>query len=446
MRTPQSPPDYLKYIQALIADQYAAVRDATPALPDGRYLSWDELRYRTPPEGLTPPEWWSTIKWARRQASTPVPEMRALYPLPFSFVLLPAIQGTLFHLDRTNVARDLLMALGNQDLVGEYRVNQLLEEAISSSIIEGARPTTRDVARQMVREGRAPASRDERMIFNNWRAMQRILELHEENRAMTLDDLLELHRILGADALDVPDAEGQLRGPEHEVVVEDQEHNVWHVPPHATGIGERLQALLAFANKAAEKDEQQPFIHPIIRAILVHFWIGYEHPFRDGNGRIARALFYWCMLQSGCEMAQFLSISGPIDRSPAAYYLAFAHTEIEEGDLTYFIIHQLNVIEESLADLTAHIQERVARTRKLARSIAEFDDLNHRQRALLQHAIRHPLESYTIGAHAASHRVHYQTARNDLINLVDRGYLMSWRTGEGKRFRPTKKLTSEGSA
>jgi Fic family protein len=108
-----------------------------------------------------------------------------------------------------------------------------------------------------------------------------------------------------------------------------------------------------------------------------------------------------------------------------AYYLAFAHTEIEEGDLTYFIIHQLNVIKESLADLTAHIQARVARTRQLARSIAEFDDLNHRQRALLQHAIRHPLESYTIDAHAASHRVHYQTARNDLINLVERGYLVS---------------------
>jgi hypothetical protein len=37
--------------------------------------------------------------------------------------------------------------------------------------------------------------------------------------------------------------------------------------------------------------------------------------------------------------------------------------------------------------------------------------------------------------------VHYQTARTDLIDLVARGYLETWRTGEGKRFKPTKQLT-----
>jgi Fic family protein len=168
--------------------------------------------------------------------------------------------------------------------------------------------------------------------------------------------------------------------------------------------------------------------------------IGYEHPFRDGNGRIARALFYWCMLRNGYEMAEFLSISGPIDRSPKAYYMAFAHTEVDEGDLTYFLLHQLKVIREALQDLTTRLEHRAKHMRRLARTVAEFDDLNHRQRALLQHAIRHPLESYTIESHATSHRVHYQTARTDLVDLVARGYLESWRTGEGKRFKPTKKL------
>jgi Fic family protein len=259
---------------------------------------------------------------------------------------------------------------------------------------------------------------------------------------MTLDDLLELHRILGEGALDVPDAEGQLRTPEHDVVVSDIEGPIWHSPPAAEGLTDRLHALLAFANETTR--DHDAFVHPIVRAILVHFWLGFEHPFRDGNGRIARALFYWCMLRHGYEMAEFLSISGPIDRSPRAYYLAFAHTELDAGDLTYFILHQLHALREALEDLTQHLQRRAEHMRELAKTVAEFDELNHRQRALLQHAIRHPLESYTIESHATSHRVHYQTARNDLINLVDRGYLSSARVGEGKRFRPTKKLT--GSA
>jgi Fic family protein len=50
---------------------------------------------------------------------------------------------------------------------------------------------------------------------------------------------------------------------------------------------------------------------------------------------MARALFYYCLLRHGYEVAELLSLSGPIDRSPTAYYLAFAHVERDTGDLTY---------------------------------------------------------------------------------------------------------------
>jgi Fic family protein len=368
--------------------------------------------------------------------------MRNLYGVPFGFVPTAAVQGTLYRLDRTNVAKDIVAALGNKEIVGEYRVSQLIEEAISSSMIEGARPTTRDVAREMVLARRSPESRDERMIYNNWLAMQRIVRLVDEQRAITRDDLPELHRILGDGALEIDGAEGVFRGPEHRVEVADVEGNVWHVPPSAVGLPQRIDALLAFANAIADAPAHTPFIHPIVRAFIVHFWIGYEHPFRDGNGRIARALFYWCMLRSGYEMAQFLAISGPIDRSPSDYYLAFAHTEVEAGDLTYFILHQLRVIEEVLAELTTHIRERVERTRTLAQTMDGFAGLNRREMALLQHAVRHPRASYSIEGHGTSHGVHYQTARLDLLHLEKLGYLESRRTAAGKLFFPTLKLLS----
>ncbi|WP_366511954.1 Fic family protein [Maribacter sp.] len=41
------------------------------------------------------------------------------------------------------------------------------------------------------------------------------------------------------------------------------------------------------------------FIHPIVKASILHFLIGYIHPFVDGNGRTARAIFYWYLLKNG---------------------------------------------------------------------------------------------------------------------------------------------------
>jgi Fic family protein len=290
----------------------------------------------------------------------------------------------------------------------------------------------------MLRERRPPASLDERMIVNNLRAMERLRDLHATGTTLELAHLLELHSILGDSALDVDGAAGTLRGPEHDVTVSDLEGNVWHIPPDAHGIEQRVAALLRFAN--GEGDEQNNFIHPIVRAIVTHFWLGYEHPFRDGNGRMARALYYWCMLRHGYEVAEFLSISGPIDRSPSAYYLAFAYTESDAGDLTYFVLHQLEVMQAAMSDLVEHLTKRAEHLRTLSALVASFDALNHRQRSLLEHAIRHPAEGHSIDGHAVSHGVHYMTARSDLADLEQRGLLQSRRLQKIKRYYASPSL------
>jgi Fic family protein len=441
MRFPALPPHVP--LGPLLSREPDRVLEAPPTLPDGRYLSWDELRHRRAPEGLTLPEWWAVTRFARRRMSRPVQIMRDCYGLPFAYSDLACIQRRLHAFDRVNVGDKILSALGNPDARTEYQVRQLIEEAISSSEIEGAQPTTRELARQMLREDRPPASRDERMIANNLRAMERLQELHRRGGPLTLADFLELHHILGEDALDVEGAAGVLRGPEHHVRVSDHEGTVWHSPPDAHGIETRVEALLRFAN--GEPEGTSTFIHPIIRAIVAHFWLGYEHPFRDGNGRMARALYYWSMLRHGYEVAEFLSISGPIDRSPKAYYLAFAHSETDAGDLTYFVDHQLHVMEVALAELLAHLTERAARLRELTALIASFDTLNHRQRSVLEHAIRHPDEGQTYDGHARSHRVHYLTARQDLMQLEAEGLLVSRRVARTKRYYPTPALVAATS-
>lgn len=437
MKLPRKPPN----IQPRLSDLFAKRPDllhAAPTLPDGRYLHWDQLRHRPVPEGLTAEEWWAAMRFARSRQAHPVQAMVNCYHEPFSIVDLPSVQRSLHELDRTNVGQTILSALGNPGAQVEYQVRQLIEEAISSSEIEGARPTTRELARHMLREGRPPASRDERMIVNNWRAMDRLRELHRERAELDIAHLLELHAILGDGALDVDGAAGKLRTPTQNVTVSDLEGNIWHRPPDAHGIEARVKAVLQFANGGP--GDPNEFIHPIVRAIVAHFWLGYEHPFRDGNGRMARALFYFCLLRHGYEVAEFLSISGPIDRSPKSYYLAFAHAESDDGDLTYFVRHQLDVMQTALSDLLAHLQRRAERLRRLSARVAAFDALNHRQRSLLEHAIHHPAEGQTFEGHARSHRIHYMTARSDLTDLEERGFLVSRRVQKVKRYYPAPSL------
>lgn len=432
MRFPAVPPPFSPALLAAGADAIART-DAhfRPDLPDGRYLHWDQLRRRQPPDGLTDVQWWAAQKLARSAAVTAVPGFTSSHGRPFWFCGgLDALSRATHELDRRDVSREVLACMGDDAAREDYRYDQLVEEAISSSLIEGATISTRAQAKAMVREERPPASRSERMIYNNYLAMERILGIAD--RALTVDDLLEIHAILGDDALDVPDAAGRLRTVTDAVEVADpMTGEVWHVPPPAGELPERLRALLAFAN---DDGDGQPFIHPLLRAMILHFWLAYLHPFVDGNGRMARALFYWRMLRAKYELAQFLSISGPIDRSKRQYSLAFAYTETDDGDLTYFLLNQVAVLRAATDELLGHLRERTDRLRAMQTMVKETALLNHRQRAALSYLVRHAGDAIEVGGHRTQHGVSYLTARKDLQDLEAAGFLNRVRVGRSDRY------------
>jgi Fic family protein len=409
----------------------------SPVLPDGRYLHWDDLRSRPSPAGLTKEQWWAAQKWARLGARVLVPGFADQQRRPFWFCRLDAIDRATHQLDRRDAVREMIDAIGDDSVRTQYRVDQLIEEAINSSLIEGAMLTTRAQAKAMVRDGRAPASKGERMVANNYRAMNRLLEL--SSTSLNSDDLLEIHAILGADALDAPSAEGRFRLESDNVRIEDSvTGDTWFTPPPATELKERLEALLAFAN--GDHEEDGPFLHPLLRAIVLHFWVAYLHPFVDGNGRMARALFYWQMLRSGYDFAQYLSISGPIDRSKRAYYRSFVYTETDEGDLTYFLLNQLAVLSRATNELLNHLRERSQRLQEISRALSASDTLNHRQQAVLSHLIRYPHPGVTVTGHAKSHGVSYLTARKDLQDMVAAELLRRRRIGKTDHYLPTEQL------
>ncbi|HET6333885.1 MAG TPA: Fic family protein [Polyangiales bacterium] len=405
-------------------------------LPDGRYLHWDEFRRRPPPGGLTSEQWWGAQKLGRFGARVEIPSFVDVRGKPFWYCRLDAIDRATHTLDRRDAVREMIEAVGDMSVRTQYRVDQWIEEAISSSLIEGAKLTTRAEARDMVRSGRTPTTHGERMVANNYAAMNRLLELTDQ--PLQFDDLLEIHSILGAGALDAPNAEGRLRTAADDVRVEDTvTGETWFVPPAADELRSRLDALLAFANQSLDA---QPFVHPLLRAIILHFWLAYLHPFIDGNGRMARALFYRQMLRSGYDFAQYLSISGPIDRSKRAYYRSFVYTETDEGDLTYFLLNQLQVLSAATTELVEHLRERSQRLLAVANALPSSDALNHRQRSVLSDLVRQRLPDATVSGHASSHGVTYLTARKDLQDMVASKLLKRVRIGKTDHYRPTDRV------
>jgi Fic family protein len=175
----------------------------------------------------------------------------------------------------------------------------------------------------------------------------------------------------------------------------------------------------------------------------LHFWLAYDHPFEDGNGRTARILFFWLMHTRGYWLAEYLPISRLIRKAPAQYARAFLETETDGGDTTYFLLHQLRVVDRAISDLHTYLRRKMSQMRDVESLLQGDDSLNGRQLALLTDAIRNPEGVYSFQTHAASHRVSHETARSDLRQLAARGLLARRKRGRKYLFEPAADISGQ---
>lgn len=437
MRLPEHPPDFdavLERTMSAGAPRLSHVLAASKSAATEPYLHWDDLRHRQPPGDLTLHEWWLATKWARRGQMRELPLVDAS-GAPFHYSLPDAVLRLLHIVDQRASGEIVLSeAVTDPGARRRYLVDSLMEEAIASSQIEGA-ATTRKVAKEMLRTGRRPRDISETMILNNYRAIMRIGELRDE--PLTPEAVLELHRILTDGTLDDPSAAGRLQRPDEErvTVVDPADDTVLHVPPPAEQLPSRLARLCRFANGEPE----EPFVHPVVRAIVVHLWLAYDHPFEDGNGRTARALFYWVMAAQGYWLTEYLSISRLLYTARSRYRRSFLLTENDDLDATYFLSFQLGIIVRAIDEMHAHLRAKMDELRQ-TEELLRRSDLNHRQLAVVGYALRHSDADFTYQSHARIHRVVRQSARNDLIGLEEKGFLESFRIGRVVHFRPAPGL------
>jgi len=431
MKIPQSAPSFEKLIDELSENNRLPVIFENPEIADdtNRYMHWDDLRRRPADSKYSNRERWLALKLKRRSAYRKIP-LFDLKQNPFQYYITDSVQELLHHIDSGGGGViGLPDRVTNSPARDRYVINSLIEEAITSSQLEGA-VSTREVARDMIKSGRKPRDRSEQMILNNFQTMKEIIAIKE--RDLTQELVFSIHEYVTRNTLDKPDAVGRFRTKDEKISVVDQEGIVYHVPPPADELSERVQRMCDFANgKTPDR-----FVHPVIRAIILHFWLAYDHPFYDGNGRTARALFYWAMLKNGYWLFEYISISSILVKSPSKYARSFLLSETDDNDLNYFIIHQTEVINKAIVRLHEYIEQKNHELHDAGINLRYLKQLNYRQQAVVIHAIHHPHQEYSIASHRRSHNTAYATARSDLLELERLGLLKSYKRGKAMIFEP----------
>lgn len=371
---------------------------------------WDTIKYKRCPEGCTPQQLWTYVKAVR------VKSMMSVWgKYGITLTLTNQMQRMCHEIDMNwggSWGTDSIIGDENKE---QYLVGSLMEEAIYSSQMEGA-ATTRKVAKEMLRKKMTPKDKSQQMIANNYQTIQFIVS--HKDALLTPELLLQIHQLMTEHTMQNPQEAGCFRSNNDVVVENGITHETVHIPPTYEEIPNFVEDLCRFFN---EQDAPQ-FIHPIIRGIIIHFMVAYVHPFADGNGRTARALFYWYMLKQGYWLTEYLSISRVIAKSKKSYEKAFLYTEADGMDMGYFVAYNMRVLQQSFKQLQDYIK-RKQEEKRAANSFLRIGNINARQAQIIKMFADDSNLVVTIADLQAKFLVSPTTAKADVVGLMNMGLL-----------------------
>lgn len=411
MKLPEKPIDWMKTLKEEGVEVFKLIKDKNLFKKvidfNKRYLFWDEIKYRV--SDKTEQKYlWTLMKFLRSENYEDIPFKDLKY------VNLPIIRKFLHRIDKF-LAGNIEIQSKNLTLQKKYIISSLMEEAIASSMIEGA-ATTRKAAKRMLKQKSKPKDKNEQMVLNGYETMRMIIKRKGEK--LTPEFLLDIQSNITKETLKNPSDVGKFRENNDVVVGDDSNAEIiYHTPPDYKKIEKMIESLCKFAN-----NDEEEFLHPVLKGITLHFLLGYIHPFNDGNGRTARSVFYWYVLSRGYWLFEYMAVSRRILRSKKSYGLAYLFTEYDEFDLTYFIKYNLEAIDDSLNDLLEYIKLKQKEQEDTRKIIEKIKELNFRQADILEDMTKNPDKTFTIAEISETYHVVYQTARTDLLTLSRLGY------------------------
>ena len=194
-----------------------------------------------------------------------------------------------------------------------YGAKAMEEEIVSTFRIEQV-DTSRESVRRIL-SGQVPKNDEEHCIYGMKLGLEFIADV---SHTITEENLFRLYQMTIGDFL--PEEDRLLPG---NLYRHDSVYIVGNKVEHTGLPWQKLPAymaeLVAFAAEAAQND--------LVKAAILHFALAYLHPYFDGNGRMARLLHLWYLVQQGYTSALFVPMSRFIEESRSRYYKAYTLVE-----------------------------------------------------------------------------------------------------------------------
>ena len=294
---------------------------------------------------------------------------------------------------RIDGAREVIM---NAPLVPAWEA-KFRKEAMERTVHHGTHlegnPLNEDEVKDVL-EGEEVVARDRDIqeILNYRNVLKFIDDIADQLKGgdefvLTIETILEIHRLTTEKILP-EEVAGNFRI--RQVVVKNSKTGIIsYTPPPAPEVPYLVEDLVDWIN-----GEEASFLHPVMKAGIIHYELARIHPFTDGNGRVARAVATLVMFLDKYDIRKFFSLEEYFDENPMDYYLTLQAVsnqlvmDTHERDLTpwleYFIegvAIELNKVKEKVQRISAdtHIKD------KLGEQLV----LNERQMMIMEYIHRH---------------------------------------------------------
>ena len=379
-------------------------------LVDEHPLPWAEFESLEVPTAITREQTWDILNALRRQTAVELPfrdgKGRCGWYYPTR-----SIVADLDDIDKRCHEGSWLDLATRSRNTTYFLVEAHVDEAIAT-LQEDGLTIGYEKAREVLLAERDPESSEEQLLLNWHRAAWYLEELVDT--PCTPDVILEMYERISYGV------EGQTTRSSR------QGSRLW----------KRKQldcpAALSLAAKLVEESNVAYAEHPLLLALGVRHLFMSVLPLPAWNGLVCSLMMKLVFRKTRRPVLAFVPIvkasreweDGAI--RPPVVMASVEDAEVlidDEVDYTIYINVMTRLVRRKLDEVEIELTRMLKRDEAFVHALRNDLDLNHRQRAVLQVALSNPEAVFRIESHQKTHRVAYATARADLYELVDLGFL-----------------------